>query len=281
MHNLASGTEVICKSSMDETKPFEGRPFGGCAIIYKPNIKFKLSEITCKHNRLCALSMDLSEKCNVLFLNAYMPCDSNSQDEHFASYMDVLSEVEQIIQCLDPTHVIFGGDLNTDLSRSSPHSIALNDCINDLNMVTCIYLELAEVPYTFIGPKSTSRIGNFLVSSAIGNSVVACDIIDNYLFSDHVPVKLVLDLCVEHFGIKDRPHCSKTAWWKASEPQLAQYKQNLQTNLESISFNNEFLYCKDINCKEHLNDLNILYNDVLNACIVSSLKNCLTKTCLL
>ncbi len=49
-----------------------------------------------------------------------MPSDTNRQDVHFIEFMEVMSEVDQLIQQLNPSHCIFGGDLNTDLERSSP-----------------------------------------------------------------------------------------------------------------------------------------------------------------
>ena len=39
--------------------------------------------------------------------------------------MEILSEIEQLLHIHSPAHVIFGGDMNTDLNRSMPH-------INDL-----------------------------------------------------------------------------------------------------------------------------------------------------
>ncbi len=49
-----------------------------------------------------------------------MPCDTNRQDVHFIEFMEVMSEVDQLIQQLNPSHFIFGGNLNTNLEMSSP-----------------------------------------------------------------------------------------------------------------------------------------------------------------
>ncbi len=53
------------------------------------------------------------------------------------------------------------GDFNTDVIRSSPHALALSQFIDDFNMTICIDLFTADVSYTFIGPRSTSRIDHF------------------------------------------------------------------------------------------------------------------------
>ena len=44
-------------------------------------------------------------------LMAYMPCDNNCQDEVFS---EILDEVEQIIHIINPSNIVFRGDLNTD-----------------------------------------------------------------------------------------------------------------------------------------------------------------------
>ncbi len=92
-----------------------------------------------------------------------MPCDNNRQDDNFATYMEVMGEVEPIIHSLTPTHIIFDGDLNTDLARSSSHVKALNQYIKDKDMIACINLDIADVPYTYIGTKSISKVEHFIV----------------------------------------------------------------------------------------------------------------------
>ena len=59
-------------------------------------------------------------------------------------------------------------------------------------MVTCIDIDHAQVPYTYIGPLSTSRIDHVLVSR-IGGKVTQCGIIDNHLHSDHMPIRVELE----------------------------------------------------------------------------------------
>ena len=53
---------------------------------------------------------------------------------------------------------------------------------------------------------------------------------------------------IEHINIKERPHVSRTAWWKASDEQLVQYKEQLKNNLDTIKFDNEMFTCININC---------------------------------
>ena len=68
-----------------------------------------------------------------------------------------LNEIEQIVHKINSLHVIVGGDFNsTDFSRSTYHSRVLREFIQAQDMTVCIDLDIATVPYTFVGSNSTS-----------------------------------------------------------------------------------------------------------------------------
>ena len=99
-----------------------------------------------------------------------------------------------------PAHVIYGGDMNTDLTTNTPHAHALRDFTSDFNLTVCIDAPDAQVPHTYVSPNGlTSKIDNFLTTANLGQKVLECAIIDNLLFSDHVPLK-------SYFGYKCRPY---------------------------------------------------------------------------
>ncbi len=68
-------------------------------------------------------------------------------------------------------------------------------------------LDIADVPYTYIGTKSTSRVDHFIVSQGLCSSVDTFNIIENHLFSDHVPICVSFDIQIDHINIQDRSHC--------------------------------------------------------------------------
>ncbi len=153
------GTEA--KSSMDETIDRHGRPYGGCAIVWNPRMQGKVYTVLCNHNRLCGKKITIND-FNLLLSNAYMPCDKRMEDANYFEYVDVINEVKQIIHATNPTCVIFGGDLNTDTSRTSPHTRELLQCVVDCCLTMCIDMNESKVPYTYIGPNcNTSRIDHF------------------------------------------------------------------------------------------------------------------------
>ena len=102
-----------------------------------------------------------------------------------------------VIHTYNPAHVIYGGDMNTDLTRN--HAYALIHFISDFNLTPCVDAPDAQVPYTYVSPNGlTSRIDNFFTTANLGQKVLEYAIIDNLLFSDHVPLKVRLDINVDH-----------------------------------------------------------------------------------
>ncbi len=160
------------KSSMNESIPLVGHPHVGCAIICKTNIKCDIRKVKCSHQRLCGVCLTVNNDI-LLILNAYMPGDTNRQDVHFIEFMEVMSEVDQLIQQLNPSRCIFDGDPNTDLERSSPQTAALKQFISDYNFIACVDLDIDEVPYSCISPNSTSKIDHFIVPPAIGDCILS------------------------------------------------------------------------------------------------------------
>ena len=81
-------------------------------------------------------------------------------DDHV--FINVLNTISQLLYKHNPCHIIIGGDMNVDFSRSSPNTRVLSDFITDFNLYTCIDLPNNNAPYTFINyNNSTSRIYHF------------------------------------------------------------------------------------------------------------------------
>ncbi len=120
-----------------------------------------------------------------------MPNDNTWRDTNFEEYVEVLHEVESLIYDQDPEYMVFGGDLNTDLSQASPHTQALPEFVRNYQMGVCIEMDQA---YTYISPNGdTSKMDHVIVSSNIFDHIVSCNIIDS-IHSDHVPIKTVIEL---------------------------------------------------------------------------------------
>ncbi len=265
--NLGNGADMVATSGMDENIIRIGRPYGGSAIIWKSSIIGNIEKIDCQSDRLCAI-LYTKNLNSILFLNVYMPCDNNINN---GEYIDILNEVSQLFYKHCPNHVIFGGDMNVDLARSSTHCKILADFIQDFNLYTCIDMSLSDVPYTFINfNHTTSRIDHFFISQSLCNNVTECSIIDNHLYSDHVPLKLCLSIDMSYITEVERPYATKLAWYKASNDDIACYRRKLDECLSKIHINDDLMHCRDIHCVKHKTELCTLYNDLITSCLCAS-----------
>ena len=127
--SLGSSTNMTAVSAMGESIHRVGRPFDGCAIIWRASINGQKTKIDFDCNRLCAI-MYTFNNTSILLLNCYMPCDNSTDD---TEYTDILNSIYQLMCTYDPSHVIICDDLNADFSRSGYNKRILLDFINDFN----------------------------------------------------------------------------------------------------------------------------------------------------
>ena len=276
LRKLDANIEVVGKSSMNENVVLEGRPHGGVAIIYKSNMNCQVSEVKCESVRLCGITLTLNEG-TLLILNAYMPCDSGRRDDDFDQYNEVLNEVGQILHRINPVNVLFGGDLNTDLRRKTPFVASLKQFICDYDFCAGIERCNNDIQYTYIGPRSTSIIDHFLMSSSLLDSVLTYDIIDCHLFSDHVPLKMSFDYNVLILEAREREYARRIAWHKADVSHCTNYRNKLKLSLENIDMKNDVLKCRDVTCTDHVDDLCAMYHSLLDSCL-SAAEECIPKS---
>ena len=102
--------------------------------------------------------------------NIYYSSTIYTTDDHV--FITVLNTISQLLYKYNPCHIIIGGDMNVDFSRSSPNTYVLSDFITDRNLYTCIDLPNTNAPYTIINyNNSTSRIDIFFVSESFSRAV--------------------------------------------------------------------------------------------------------------
>ena len=123
-------------------------------------------------------------------------------------------------------------DMNTDLTRSTPHAHALRNFILGCNLIVCIDEPGVKVAYMYVSQNGFSyRIYNFIVTATLGQSVLECSIVNNLLLYDHVPLKIRLVLNVAHK--LESNYCHRLAWHKAISGRIGQYKSDLECKLST------------------------------------------------
>ena len=81
------------KSAMNPEVIRSGRPFGGCAILWKSSIGYTVSSVKTISSRLNCLNISCKDEYNFSLFNIYMPCDSRSEGSTFSIFQDVLAKI--------------------------------------------------------------------------------------------------------------------------------------------------------------------------------------------
>jgi hypothetical protein len=254
---------------MNDNELIRGRPYGGCAILWKKSFKCKIEPVTCNLNRLCAVKMIIN-KITLLILNVYMPCDANDNN---TLYDDVLNEIDVVCNNANCNNIVVAGDFNTDFSRvKSKNTISLCDFIDQQNMSACVKHVSSEVNYTYENCINMCRstIDHFLVTENLTKCIVNYETInhgDN--LSDHLPVTCHLDLSASYHDVEDVKSNFKCNWENITPKEINDYKDALDELLSVIELPLPALMCKNVFCDLHSNDIEKLYNVVCDACVTA------------
>ena len=266
---------VFGVSGMDEMKLQLGRPYGGCAIVYKTSLECTVQPINTASKRLCAGIVKLPSGISLLLMNVYMPCDSYGNANALSDYRHVLAEVQLLLLThKDVKYVVLGGDFNTDISRArSQHSELLTDFCNEEGLSMCVEKELSSIDYTFSSGTSdcVSVLDHFIVSDEMNCYVKAYTCLhDGDNFSDHEPVMLVCDFPVLYNCGLETIKASLPSWQGALNRDLLRYKEVLKRLLDDIALPLDAITCCSNDCSVHYDVINQYYADILYACTVAT-----------
>ncbi|ELT89048.1 hypothetical protein CAPTEDRAFT_196106 [Capitella teleta] len=101
-----------------------------------------------------------------------MPCDTQvAYHDNQLVFEEVLNDVADLIQISNIDRIVFGGDLNTELSRrASTHTRSLNQFVTNESFSFLSALSCYEVDYTHESDAHGTRstLDHFIVSSQLG-----------------------------------------------------------------------------------------------------------------
>ena len=259
------------KSAMDASILRPGRKHGGTMILWKGDIKYKVTPVPTLSNRLCCVTIELSDTIEMLLFCVYMPCDERREGESLHLYQDILSEIATICQSKDVMYAFIVGDFNTDFIRNSPQTRELSQfCVSE-NVYPLCKSNVSHVEYTYesVSNGARSHIDHVIVTENLNeyvNKYYTVDNIDNS--SDHLPVIAEFVFTCEYLCTKKVSSTPRIAWYKASLGDLDKYKSCLDTNLDGFNVPT-VATCTKINCcdKKHLQEIEDMHNRVIETCL--------------
>ena len=262
-------------SGMDDSSFISGRPFGGCAIVWRNSMICRVEHVQCQSKRLCMVNIKL-RNTNILLCTLYMPCDTTYDMDNINIYDNILREISSRATSLNIDNIICGGDFNTDTTRvKSLHTKSLLSFIQEEHFDLLINSPFYAIDHTFESKSNhvRSTIDHFMVSDNLVQSVVAmnCDHnVDN--LSDHSVLSVSFDIHVYVDYISNM--CNKSVdrpnWSRATDKDIENYKCMLDFKLGNVYVPIEALYCNDNFCTKHDECLQTYHDGIIDACISAS-----------
>ena len=275
---LQSSLNNVCThgvSGMPNTSLLHGRPYGGCAILWRKDIKCSVVPVKMQTLRACGVIISM-DTFKALLISVYMPTDSGNT--YIDVYKDTLSCISATIDECNVDKIIIGGDFNADLSRAhSKNTQILQQFVSKETLKFGSSFSFATCDYTFES-KATgchSNVDHFLISENLQQSLSKYFVThegDN--LSDHSLLSLQLNTesDVKYIESKGISHSTKPLWTKASSEQIELYKLALDNNLTDIDIPWDALQCYNIKCASstHLQKISQFHNDIVAACLKAS-----------
>ena len=266
-------------SGMDEANDIlNGRPKGGCAILWHQRISHRVSEIKTHSRRLCGVTVDIDDGRRVLIIVCYMPNDNMSKTCAGDDFVDTCLDLQSVVESVQHDLVLIAGDWNTDFTRKTAQTSSLKQFMSYCDLKYSFDHKNAaheDTFYAFTG-NGSSCIDFFLMSSPVFDKIVhSCVLWDGINLSPHQPVLLCLDMkCGVQSSVRynsdsiDKQE-RKLAWHKASDKQLAQYQTNLDRLLSGIQISNDLVECKDKMCDklDHRMEIDCIADELIQCCL--------------
>ena len=259
---------VFGVSAMDNDTLLNGRPHGGCAMVYNKTLKAVVSPVETNNPRICAGNVKLSDSTTIIMFSVYMPCDTTYDRNNADLYDNVLQDIRNICNRYGHIdYVMVGGDLNTDIYRhNSLHTLSLSEYCNNDDLV-CVTRTL-HVDNEFTYESSTgsrSFFDHFLISDSLIHIFDGIDILhDGDNLSDHCPVVINLNMNTHHVDCNNIQFEPKP-WKCAQEHHVTKYKNCLNDVLCNVSIPNACV-CHTMKCHEHKNDIITYHSKIVEAC---------------
>ncbi|ELT92012.1 hypothetical protein CAPTEDRAFT_209336 [Capitella teleta] len=178
LHKIAGQCDnvtVYGASGMDSSLMLYGRPFGGCAFVFRNFLKCSVTRIASSCKRLIALIVEIAG-ARIMMINVYMPCDTVYDVAVADMYNDVLNEIELIVDSHPQVDcVIIGGDLNVDFERNSLNKQSLLSMCDRQCLRSGLRSHVASVDFTYMNEAtgSGSIIDHFLLTEDLFQKISA------------------------------------------------------------------------------------------------------------
>ena len=187
--------------------------------------------------------------------------------------LEVLHEVESTMDNAEFDDILWNGDLNWHMTRTSGFSNTMKTFLRRLGLGSLWDHHQVDFTHVHTDDVSTATLDHFIVNERLLPLVKRCEVVhrgDN--LSRHSPILLELD--VGSIPTKQKQSTwlpKKPAWYKATLHDVGKYKTDMQARLQSL-VQPVTLGCSDPQCSdpEHNGESDKFVLDILCSVVESS-----------
>ena len=256
-----------------------GRPYGGCAIIYRKSLAPYVSHLPFPSKRFCALKISFND-ISFLCICVYFPTDYHDIHSRDA-FVQLLGEIEGFIDSVSFDHLVIGGDFNVDFSVPSTRTSCLSDFVSDKALVCVDQLPASSIEYTYFSDanNSISWLDHFFCDSTLASLTLSISpLLYGSNLSDHIPISVIFDIRPSSLPVKSsevsaiHSQIVSTNWALVDNSHVEQFLASIDSNLPVLP--DEVIHCCNPLCKVHSVDISRYLVSFLN-CISTAARNTL------
>ena len=166
-----SGFVTNAISGFDDSVLLHGRPFGGCAILYRQNFVSSIKQVKTPSRRFCAVMIDC-HNCHCLLINIYFPTDYRSGAAN-EQLKETLGDLCGFISTVSYDFLIIAGDWNTDIQHPCSFTHTVSTFLGELNL-SLVDLLSDNVSFTYSSHGGfTSWLDHVAVSTSFSSVVTS------------------------------------------------------------------------------------------------------------
>ena len=102
-------------------------------IAYPDLLKNQVTDVFPGHWRIQAAIVKLGVS-SILLINTYFPIDPQSNNADYGDLLETLAIIKRTIDLNKSDHIVWVGDINSDFTRNSYHTVAVDQAIQDLSL---------------------------------------------------------------------------------------------------------------------------------------------------
>ena len=231
-------------------------------------------------NRLLGIDIDTNDG-KLFILNVYLPYQSS---DNFGEFCNYLGKIASIIEEKDTSSVVITGDFNAAVNTPFESELIAMCENTGLGISDYEIFGRASNTYTYVSDahKSTSCLDHFICSHSVNSMITDLYILDKCPSSDHLPVGLMISTALTaERCVNNEKHADKIPlifrWSNAKDCNIKEYGKCSAVRVDRIHISDSCT-CTNSNCsnRQHISDIDNLFDDICNALRVSSLKTITT-----